>query len=65
MRIDSSSRFILTTGDRMVRIFHNVPGYKMALNDLESKLRKSGNQTLRERIQQQLNEAQTLVDRFN
>ena len=64
VRFDSTSRFVLTTGDRYVRIFHNVPGYQMAVADLEAKLRKATNQTLRERIQLQLKDAQMLIDQL-
>lgn len=64
VRIDSTSRFVLTTGDRVVRVWHNVPGFRAAVADLEAKLRRAGNATLRQRIQQQLDDAQRQLDRF-
>ena len=65
VRFDSSSRFILTTGDKYVRVFHNVPGYKIAVVDLESKLKKATGQAMKERCQLQLKEAQSFVDLFD
>lgn len=65
VRFDSTSRFILTTGDKYVRVFHNVPGYKVAVIELESKLKKSSGQALKERLQIQLKEAKALVDLFD
>ena len=65
LRFDSTSRFILTTGDKYVRVFHNVPGYKIAVIELESKLKKATGQAMKERCQIQLKEAQTLVDLFD
>ena len=64
IRNDSTSRFLLTTGDKYVRVFHNVPGYKIAVMDLESKLRKATGQALKERMQLQLKDAQNLVQLF-
>ncbi|EFX87653.1 hypothetical protein DAPPUDRAFT_207577 [Daphnia pulex] len=65
LRFDSTSRFILTTGDKYVRVFHNVPGFKIAVADLEVKLRKATGQALKERCQIQLKEAKALVELFN
>jgi hypothetical protein len=55
----------LTTGDKYVRVFHNVPGFKIAAADLEVKLRKATGQALKERCQIQLKEAKALVELFN
>ncbi|XP_057365706.1 transducin beta-like protein 2 isoform X3 [Daphnia carinata] len=65
LRFDSTSRFILTTGDKYVRIFHNVAGFKIAVADLESKLKKTTGQAMKERCQIQLKEAVALVNLFN
>ena len=45
IRFDPTSRFILTSGDKYVRVFHNVPGYKVAIGKLNLKLREASNQT--------------------
>ena len=65
IRFDPTSRFILTSGDKYVRVFHNVPGYKVAIGKLNLKLREASNQTLKERIQNQIKEAQFMVDMLN
>lgn len=64
MRFDATSRFLLTTGDKYVRVLHNVPGYKATLQELETKLRQASTASQRERIQVQLNEAQSLLELF-
>jgi hypothetical protein len=46
-------------------VFHNVPGFKIAMADLEVKLRKATGQALKERCQIQLKEAKAVVELFN
>jgi len=64
IRFDSTSRFILTTGDKYVRVFHNVPGLKVSVAKLNAKLREVSGQALRERIQLQIKEAQSIINLF-
>ena len=51
----------LTTGDKYVRVFYNVLGYKIVFMDLESNLRKATGQELKERMQMQLKDARNLI----
>lgn len=62
IRFDASSRFLLTTGDKYVRVFHNVPGFKVAIADLELKLKKATSNAMRDRCHQQINEYQSLIN---
>jgi len=65
IRFDAASRFILTTGDKYVRVFHNVPGLKVAIAKLSVKLREASGQALKERIQLQIKEAQSVLNLFS
>jgi len=64
IRFDPTSRFLLSTGDKYVRVFHNVPGFKVSISQLTAKLREASGQALKERIQLQIKEAQTMVNLF-
>jgi len=64
IRFDPTSRFILTTGDKYVRVFHNIPGFKVSITKLSMKLREASGQALKERIQLQIKEAQSMVNLF-
>jgi len=56
---DSNSKYVLTAGDKHIRVFHNVPGLRIAVQDLETTLKKqSSNSAAKERIETQIKEAQ-------
>jgi len=56
---DSSSKYVLTAGDKHVRVFHNVPGHRSTVKDLQVALKKqSSNTAARERIENQIREAE-------
>jgi len=56
---DSNSKYVLTAGDKHIRVFHNVPGLKIAVQDLEATLKKqSSNSAAKERIENQIKEAE-------
>ena len=42
MRFDSTGKFVLTAGDRHVRVFHNVAHYVATVEVNEVKLKQSG-----------------------
>ena len=57
---DVSGKFLVTTGDRQIHVFHNVPGYEARIADLEdkkNKTSKSSTAAQKERINQQIEEA--------
>ncbi|XP_070571876.1 transducin beta-like protein 2 [Ptychodera flava] len=46
-----SSKYLVTCGDRHIRVFHNVAGYKAIIADMEDKKRKSStSQAMKERL---------------
>uniref|UniRef100_H2YEE1 Anaphase-promoting complex subunit 4 WD40 domain-containing protein n=1 Tax=Ciona savignyi TaxID=51511 RepID=H2YEE1_CIOSA len=55
---DIAGRYILSSGDKHVRVFHNVLGYKETIRELEEKIRPIPSaSSVRERYQKQVDEA--------
>ncbi|XP_023675176.1 transducin beta-like protein 2 [Paramormyrops kingsleyae] len=62
LRFDGNGRYLACCGDRAIRILHNAPGYRAVIRDLEDLLRKATNEGMRQRLQQQIQEAQSSLD---
>ena len=54
---------MVTSGDKHIRVFHNVPGFKLRLRDLRAKLPKATTGGMKDRLQQQISEAEALLRR--
>jgi len=56
---DQAGKFVLTSGDKHVRIFHNVPGLKTTIQALQETLKRNiSNSSASTRIQAQIKEAE-------
>lgn len=62
LRFDINGRFLVTGGDRAIRVFHNAPGYRAAIRDMQDMLKKAQNEAMKQRLQQQITEAQSALD---
>ncbi|KAG5844487.1 hypothetical protein ANANG_G00163030 [Anguilla anguilla] len=62
LRFDVNSRFLACSGDRAIRVFHNAPGYRAAIQDMQAMLKKASNEGMRQRLQQQIQDAQSALD---
>lgn len=62
LRFDVSGRFLVCSGDKAIRVFHNAPGYRAAIRDMQDMLRKAQNEAMKQRLQQQINDAQSALD---
>ncbi|XP_058268359.1 transducin beta-like protein 2 isoform X2 [Hemibagrus wyckioides] len=62
LKFDINNRFLVSTGDRAIRVFHNVTGYRAAIADMQALLKKSTNAGVKQRLQQQITDAQTTLD---
>ncbi|KAF4082214.1 hypothetical protein AMELA_G00149280 [Ameiurus melas] len=62
LRFDINNRFLVSSGDRAIRVFHNVTGYRAAIADMQTQLKKSTNAGVKQRLQQQITDAQTTLD---
>lgn len=65
LQFDSTGKYLLVCADRYVRIFHNVPGYKVALEVAQEKLRQPKiSAATRERIEFQIAENDAFLKKF-
>ncbi|CAG9856702.1 unnamed protein product [Phyllotreta striolata] len=50
MMFDSTGRYLLTSGDKQIRVFHNVTGYRSNVANAEEKLKENITSATRERL---------------
>ncbi|RVE64280.1 hypothetical protein OJAV_G00144200 [Oryzias javanicus] len=62
LRFDINGRFLVSSGDKAIRVFHNAPGYRAAIRDMNDMLKKAQNEAMKQRLQQQIKEAQSALD---
>ncbi|XP_075878595.1 transducin beta-like protein 2 [Nelusetta ayraudi] len=62
LRFDINGRFLVTSGDKAIRVFHNAPGYRASIRDMQDMLKKAANEGMKQRLQQQIKEAQSTLD---
>ncbi|MEE6468936.1 hypothetical protein FKM82_008432, partial [Ascaphus truei] len=62
LAFDTNNRFLVSTGDRAIRVFHNTAGYRAAIADMKDMLKKTTNKGTKDRLQQQINDAQSTLD---
>lgn len=63
---DAAGAYILTAGDKHVRIFHNVTGHKTRLHSAKTKLNQSGNsQATKERLQKTIETSEAFLANFS
>ncbi|XP_055584773.1 transducin beta-like protein 2 [Uranotaenia lowii] len=65
IQFDSMGKFLLVAADRYIRIFHNIPGYKVAIESGQEKLKQSKiSAAMRERIESQISENEAFLKKF-
>ncbi|KAK4873636.1 hypothetical protein RN001_012996 [Aquatica leii] len=52
IKFDSSGKYLLVTGDRHIRVFHNVTGYYCEIETAKVKLKQRQSSATKERLQQ-------------
>ncbi|XP_027301717.1 transducin beta-like protein 2 [Anas platyrhynchos] len=57
LAFDTSSRYLVSCGDRAIRVFHNTAGYRAVVEEMETMLKKTSNKATRERLEQQITSA--------
>ncbi|XP_032902020.1 transducin beta-like protein 2 isoform X1 [Amblyraja radiata] len=62
LAFDINSRFLISSGDRAIRVFHNVVGYRAVIEEMEGRLKKATTEAMRERLQQQIDDAKNALD---
>ncbi|KYO33261.1 transducin beta-like protein 2 isoform X1 [Alligator mississippiensis] len=62
LAFDINSRYLVSCGDRAIRVFHNTAGYRAVMEEMKGMLKKATNMATRERLQQQITDAQSALD---
>lgn len=62
LSFDLSGKYLVSTGDRFVRIFHNVIGLKALVTDLEDKQKKTTSSAMKERLAFQITSTREQID---
>lgn len=62
LRFDINGRFVVCSGDKAIRVFHNAPGYRAAIRDMQDMLKKAQNEAMKQRLRQQIAEAQSALE---
>ncbi|XP_078362691.1 transducin beta-like protein 2 isoform X2 [Oculina patagonica] len=62
-----SSRYLATAGgsDRQIRVWHNAAGIKVQIEDLQGRMNRARNENVKERLEQQILEARSSLDKLN
>jgi len=58
---DSLGKYVLTGGEKHVRVFHNVTGYRTSIASIQSKIRQPASSAQKERMEQQIQEAESFL----
>jgi len=61
---DISGKYVLTTGDKFIRVFHNALNYKEKIRTLEISLKSAKNQALKERLTKQLSDCKNSLNKI-
>ncbi|KAG5891305.1 hypothetical protein JTB14_002866 [Gonioctena quinquepunctata] len=62
---DSTGKYILVAGDKQVRIFHNVTGYRCNIETAKEKLKEHQTSATKERLQNLIKESQEFIQNIN
>ncbi|CAB3362887.1 Hypothetical predicted protein [Cloeon dipterum] len=61
---DSSGDQLLTSGDRHIRVFHNIVGFKLKLASLKASLKSNLSSAMKDRIQDQISQTEKFLVKF-
>lgn len=59
---DSTGHYLLTSGDKQIRVFHNVTGYRTSIDTAKEKLKENVTSATRERLQKLIKEHQDFLN---
>lgn len=58
---DSLGKYVLTAGDKHIRVFHNVTGYYCTITACEEKLKQKQTSATKERLQKLIHDSKVFV----
>ncbi|XP_068945579.1 transducin beta-like protein 2 isoform X1 [Petaurus breviceps papuanus] len=64
MTFDTTGQFLASCGDRVVRVFHNITGQRAIVEEIHGLLKQAPTETTRQRLNQQLIQAQANLKRL-
>lgn len=64
MTFDISGRLLASCGDRAVRLLHNTPSLRAVAEEMQGLLTKAASESTRQRLQQQLSQAQEALKKL-
>jgi WD40 repeat protein len=59
---DAMGKYLLTTGDRFVRVFHNVTGYRCSVETAKDKLKQSQTSATKERLLKMIEDCEAFLE---
>ncbi|KAJ8979981.1 hypothetical protein NQ317_013730 [Molorchus minor] len=59
---DSTGKYLLTAGDKQIRVFHNVTGYRCSIETAREKLKESQTSATKERLQKLIVDSQAFLE---
>ncbi|XP_078535699.1 transducin beta-like protein 2 [Lissotriton helveticus] len=62
LAFDVNCRFLVSTGDRAIRVFHNTVGYQAVIEEMKVRLKRATNEGMKERLRQQIADSQSSLD---
>lgn len=64
LKFSVDGRYFVTVGDKVARVFHNVAGYKAQARRAKEQLKSAPGEALKERLTEQLKEADEICRRI-
>ena len=58
---DSEGKWLISAGDKHLRVFWNIPGYQLSLQDLKEGKRNAKTEGMKQRIQEQIESAEATL----
>lgn len=58
---DSSGKYVLTAGDKHIRVFHNVTGVRCNITTAKDKLKQNQTSATKERLQKVINDGEAFL----
>lgn len=65
LMFDASGKFVLTSGARQIRVFHNVTGYKAAVASAKLKLKQTQTSATKERLEKLISDSETFLKQID
>lgn len=59
---DATGKYILTSGDKQIRVFHNVTGYRCNIETAKIKLKDHQTSATKERLQKLIADSQAFLE---